>query len=360
MIHVAVDANCLAWGWGGIPKVVDRVVREWARRGDVRVDLLANARGPFVDIPGVAQAGRRLRGAPHWRERFVAPWLGRHRPAVFWAPEGVVPLRTPVPAVVSIHDLAALLFPGVKPLRQTLAHRTAARRSARRATRVIAVSRATAADAARLFGVQAGRMRVVPNGVDDAFSPGDRAAARAAMRERFGLERPYVLAVGSLEPRKGLDVLLDVAEGIEGTDVVLAGSPFFRSAPLLERAAALPACRLLGPVDDAHLPDLYRAADALLAPSLYEGFGLTPLEAMACGTPAVIAGGSGGLEEVSGPASIVVPERMAADWLRGIEAARARRDELAASGIRHAASFRWPAVAEATLAVLEEAAGAGY
>jgi glycosyltransferase involved in cell wall biosynthesis len=108
------------------------------------------------------------------------------------------------------------------------------------------------------------------------------------MRERFGLERPYVLAVGSLEPRKGLDVLLDVAEGIEGTDVVLAGSPSFRSAALLERAAALPACRLLGPVDDAHLPDLYRAADALLAPSLYEGFGLTPLEALAAGVPIVV------------------------------------------------------------------------
>ncbi len=357
-MHVAVDANCLAWGWGGIPKVVDRVVRELATHDDIRVDLLANHDGPFTEIPGVGQVTRRLRGAPHWRERFVSPWVARHRPDVLWAPESVLPLRPAVPTVVTVHDLAALLFAGVKSRRHTLAYRTAVRRSVLRATRVIAVSATTAADAQRLFEVEPGRLRTVPNGIDNAFVPGDRDAARAAARKRFGLERPFVLAVGSREPRTGLHVLLDLAGAATGWDVALAGSPSFRSSEFVRRAARLPACRLLGPVTDAELVDLYRAAEALLAPSLYEGFGLTSLEAMASGTPAVIAGGSGGLEEVSGAAAVIVPERSASAWLQGVEEARRNRDELAAAGLELARRFRWPAVAEATLAVLREAATA--
>ena len=357
-MHVAVDANCLAWGWGGIPKVVDRVVRELATRDDVHVDLLANHDGPFADIPGVGQVARRLRGGPHWRERFVSPWVGRHRPDVLWAPEGVLPLRPAVPTVVTVHDLAALLFVGVKSRRHTLAYRTAVRRSVRRATRVIAVSATTAADTVRIFGVEPGRLRTVPNGVDDTFVPGDQEAARVAVYERFGLERPFVLAVGALEPRKGLDVLLDLAATATGWDVALAGSASFRSGELVRRAATLPACKLLGHVTDSELVELYRGAEALLAPSLYEGFGLTPLEAMASGTPAVIAGGSGGLEEVSGAAAVVVRERNASGWLDGIEEARRNRDELVTAGLALARRFRWPAVADATLAVLQEAASA--
>ena len=285
-MHVAVDANCLAWGWGGIPKVVDRVVRELATRDDVHIDLLANHDGPFVEIAGVGQVTRRLRGAPHWRERFLSPWVARHRPDVLWAPEGVLPLRPAVPTTVTVHDLAALLFAGVKPRRHTFAYRTAARRSVHRATRVIAVSATTAADTERIFGVDPDRIRTVPNGIDAAFVPGDRDAARSAARERFGLERPFVLAVGALEPRKGLGVLLDLAAMSTGWDVALAGSPSFGSGELVGRASELPSCRLLGAVTDAELVDLYRAAEALVAPSLYEGFGMTPLEAMASGTPA--------------------------------------------------------------------------
>ena len=360
MIHVAVDANCLAWGWGGIPKVVDRVVRELVRRDDVRVDLLANASQPFTDIDGVHEAFRRIRGTALWRETYVSSWVARTRPTVFWAPESILPRRLAVPSVVTLHDLAALLLPGVKPARHRLAFRTAVRRSARSATRVVAVSRTTADDAERLFGLPLGSVHTVPNGVDDAFRPGSREDARALVRERLGVEGPFFLAVGSLEPRKGLDVLIAAAAVARARGaswrLVLAGTTGFKGEEIAARARASAACTLLGAVDADELLALYRSAEALAAPSLYEGFGLTPLEALACGTPAVVAGGSGGLVETVGEAAIVVAERDPESWADALERAAAERERRAPAGLRHADRFRWPAVAEQLLDVFAGAA----
>ena len=360
MIHVAVDANCLAWGWGGIPKVVDRVVRELVRRDDVRVDLLANTSEPFSEIEGANQAFRRIRGTAVWRETFVSSWVARTQPNVFWAPESILPRRLAVPSVVTLHDLAALLLPGVKPARHRLAFRTAVRRSARSATRVVAVSRTTAEDAERLFGLPAASVATVPNGVDEAFRPGSRDDARDLVRERLGVEGPFVLAVGSLEPRKGLDVLVDaaavaLARGASWR-LVLAGAPGFRGEEIAAHARASAACTVLGSVDEEELLALYRSAEALAAPSLYEGFGLTPLEALACGTPAVVAGGSGGLVETVGDAAIVVAERDPATWADALERAAAERERRAAAGLRLVERFRWPAVAEQLLDVFEAVA----
>ena len=360
-MRIVVDANCLAWDWGGIPKYVDRIVRELASDGDLELELLANASGPFTDIPGVGQRWRRIRGGAAWRTAFVLPALLRRRPAVFWAPQGLAPPHVPVPSVVTLHDLAPLLFPGSKPRRETLAYRTNIRRAARNAERVIAVSGTTAADARRLWGVREERLRVIPNGVDAAFTPGDRAAAAAAVRGRFGLEGPFVRHVGALDPRKGLDVLFDAAERAwaagDGWRLALAGSPGFGAETQLARVGAAPWCAVLGRVSDAELLDLYRAAELLAAPALYEGFGIAPLEALACGTPPVIAAGSGGLEEISGRAAVVVGERTPEAWRAAIAGARARRDELAAAGAEVARAYRWDDVAARTRQVLREAAG---
>ena len=153
-----------------------------------------------------------------------------------------------------------------------------------------------------------------------------------AVRRRWGVDGPFVLHVGSLEPRKGLDVLVEAASlaVADGADwrVVLAGATGFQGERIERIARESGACTLLGPVSDEELLDLMRAAGALAAPALYEGFGIAPLEAMACGTPAVIAAGSGGLEEVSGQASIVVAERTPEAWRTAIEKALARPPEL--------------------------------
>jgi glycosyltransferase involved in cell wall biosynthesis len=136
---------------------------------------------------------------------------------------------------------------------------------------------------------------------------------------------------------------------------VLAGAPGYDGARLLAAAERVGAAVLQGIADD-DLVALYRGADALAAPALYEGFGIAPLEAMACGTPALIATPGGALEEVSGAAAIAVAERVPEAWAAAVEDAVARRDELAAAGIAHAARFRWSATAAATREVLAEAA----
>lgn len=357
-MRIAIDANVLEGAWGGIPKYLTRIAAELIAAGD-EVSLLANTRRLDRPVPGAYEVGVRVKGMSVWREAFLPLWLARHRPDVLWAPESQLPRLCPVPSVITIHDLASLRFPGVKPEDHVRRFRADVARSARRATRVIAVSQTTAADISSLYGLGADRVRVVPNGVDDAFSPGDRGASVAAVRERWGVEEPFVLHVGSLEPRKGVEVLIEAAtlarQDGAGWRVLLAGSTGFRGEATERLARESDACTLLGPVAEDELLDLMRAAGALAAPAIYEGFGIAPLEAMACGTPAVIAAGSGGLEEVSGPASIVVPERSPQAWRSGLERALTYPPELIEAGLRHAAKFRWPSVAEQTRDVLTEA-----
>lgn len=361
MIHVAVDANALAWGWGGIPRYIERIVRLLAERDDMRLTLLANTSDPRIRLPGTTEVICRRRGGVVWRNAFVTDWLARRRPDVFWAPETLLPWRVPVPSVVTIHDLAALLFPGAKPLRVRVSYRTSIPHGVRRATRVMSVSNATAADAERLWGLAPDRVRVVAPGVDPVFGPADRVAARERVARDLGVRAPFVLAVGSLEPRKGLDVLIEAAALArargDGWQLVLAGRAGHGGHGLVVRATAAGAL-VTGGVDEASLLNLYRAADVVAVPSLYEGFGLTPLEAMACGTPAVIAGGSGGLEEVSGAAAVVVARREAEAWRDALARARADRERLAEAGVAHAAQFTWTRAADRTADVLLEAAAA--
>jgi glycosyltransferase involved in cell wall biosynthesis len=360
-MRVAIDANVLDAAWGGIPKYVSRIASELAAGGD-RIDLLANTRRLDHPVPGAHEVGLRVKGTPIWREALLPLWLARSAVDVLWAPESVLPRWTPVPSVVTIHDLASLRFAGVKPPAHVRRFQRDVARSARAATRVIAVSRATAADVGDLYGIDAAKLRVVPNGVDDAFSPGDRDAARAAVSDRWGIESPFVLHVGAIEPRKGIEVLVEAAvlAAREGAPwrVVLAGSSGYRGERIEAAARSSGVCTLLGPISDDELLELFRAAGALAAPALYEGFGIVPLEAMSCGTPAVIAADSGGLEEVSGPAAIVVRERSAAAWREAIEEALTRPTTLIERGLRHAAAFRWPRIAARTREVLREAADA--
>jgi glycosyltransferase involved in cell wall biosynthesis len=255
------------------------------------------------------------------------------------------------------------MLAGIKPPAQLLAYRLSSSRGVRSAARVIAVSRATAADTERVLGAARERIDVIGLGVDDVYRPGDRDAARAAVRARFGVDGPFVLCTGSIEPRKGLDIAIAAAAEAARRGLpwrlVLAGSPGYRGEAILAAAEESGACTHVGRVTEAELVALYRAADVLAAPARYEGFGLPPLEAMACGTPAVVADASGGLVEVSGPAALVVRERRTETWVAAIEKARERHDALAARGLDHVARFRWPAVAAATGDVLRSAASGG-
>jgi len=352
-LHVAVDANVLEAAWGGIPKHLHRVAAELAAAGD-RVDLLVNLRHWESPVPGARAVPLRLRGRELWRDLAVPLWARRHRPDVLWAPETILPRRIGVPTVVTVHDLAPLIFPGSKPPEVERGFATAIPRSVRAATRVICVSEATAGEVRTRWGVDGAA--VIGNGVDDRFAPGDAEAERRWASATFGIDEPFVLHVGSLEPRKGLDVLIEAAERDPGWRLVLAGQPGYGGERILAAARAAGAA-WLPEVDDDALARLYRAARVVAVPSLYEGFGIVPLEAMASGTPVAAAANAGALGELAGDAAIEVAERTGEAWAAGIAQAHERREELAAKGLERAARHRWPQVAAAVREVLREAAG---
>jgi glycosyltransferase involved in cell wall biosynthesis len=257
---------------------------------------------------------------------------------VLHCPTFRAPLRpTPVPAVVTVHDLAVLRYPEVFPRWARTYGRFAVPRAVRAAARVIAVSEFTKREVVELLGVPEERVAVVPNAAAGVFVPDGDAAAG-----------DYVLAVGTLEPRKNLQRVAEAAArtGIELRVVGARGWGGVEPAPGVE---------WLGFVGDDELARLYRGAQCVLYPSLYEGFGLPVLEALASGAAVVTSAGTA-MEEVADGAAVLVDPRDVDAIAAGIEHAIRRRDELGRRGVERARAFSWDAAAAATASVYRELA----
>jgi glycosyltransferase involved in cell wall biosynthesis len=197
---------------------------------------------------------------------------------------------------------------------------------------IVAVSEFTRGEIVELTGVLADRIRVVPNGVDDVFAEDGPAA-----------DGDYVLAVATLEPRKNLERAVEAAR-LAGVELRVVGARGWGEV-------VVPGW--VGEVPDAELAALYRGARCVLYPSLYEGFGLPVLEAMACGAPVVTSKGTA-MEEVAGGAAVLVDAIDSASIAAGIEEAERRREELAALGLARAREFSWARTADAVVALWEE------
>jgi glycosyltransferase involved in cell wall biosynthesis len=248
------------------------------------------------------------------------------------------PLRSPVPLVVTVHDLAVLRHPEAFNRWTRTYSRAFVPRVVRAARRVIAVSEFTKRELIDLLGVAEHVIRVVPNAVGAPFvAEGARA------------EGEYVLTVGTTEPRKNLPRLAEAARRA-GVELRIAGAPGWGDVEL--RTAGV---RLLGFVPDDELARLYRGALCVAYASLYEGFGIPVLEALACGAPVVTSAGTA-MAELADGAAVLVDPRDPDALAQGIGEAIARRDELAALGRERARSFTWEASATATAAVYRELA----
>jgi glycosyltransferase involved in cell wall biosynthesis len=244
------------------------------------------------------------------------------------------PVRSEVPTVLTVHDLAILRAPEVFPRWHRLYGRLGLQRVLRAASAIVAVSEFSRDETIELAGIPPERIRVVPHGIDPVFGPDGPSAAG-----------DYVLAVATLEPRKNLRRAVEAARAA-GVELRVVGARGWGGVEVTG---------WVGEIPDAELAALYRGAACLLYPSLYEGFGLPVLEAMACGTP-VVTSAATAMEEVAGGAAVLVDPLDVASMADGIREALRRRDELVAAGLGRANQFTWQRAADSVVELWSELA----
>jgi glycosyltransferase involved in cell wall biosynthesis len=361
-VRIAYECSTIRANRSGIGRVAEQLARALAAEigpGD-ELWMLTN---------GAPPGGMRA-AAPGWPRWPTSLWLQvavpriarRGRFDLFHFTNSMAPVFAGAPYVVTIHDLSLVRHPETHPLRRRVVQRTLLGRTARRARRVIAVSEATACDVVDLLGVPRERVAVTPLAVADGFRPVVDAERLAAVRARYGLEGPVLLYVGNVEPRKNLVRLVDAFErlGAADTTLAIAGGLAWMSGEVERRVAGYRGpgrVRLLGYVADEDLAALYSTATAAAYVSIWEGFGLPVLEAMACGTP-VVCSRIPAIEEVAGGAArLVDPYSVAeiADGLAAVLSNGAERERLSAAGLARAAEFSWQDTARRTLAVYRDA-----
>lgn len=270
------------------------------------------------------------------------------------------PLFPSVPTVVTVHDLIPIILPEYRGSLFVRTYTLLAAQGARRAIAIIADSESSRRDAVAQLRVPEDRVRVIYLAADQIFQPVDDGEQLARVRNKYNLPEHFVLYLGGFDVRKNVRLLVGAFQALEteqkdGWNLVVAGrlpdrdSTFFPDP----RKGAGPNVKFIEQVDEEDKPALYASAHLFVYPSLYEGFGLPPLEAMACGTPVVCAN-SGSLPEVVGEAGVLVDPRDGSSWARAIRSILGdgvRWRTLRALGLENAARFSWERTARETIQV---------
>jgi glycosyltransferase involved in cell wall biosynthesis len=359
-LHVAVDGYGLGRPRAGVGVYTKEILRAMVvDRPDCRLTVFlpegvnAPVAAPAIGyrtIPSTRLVGRHVQ----WPARVRAL-----KADAFFGPAGVAPLRdVGSPTVITVHDLAIYRHPEWFPPGQPLSTRWIVPRSVRGADVVIAVSNNTAGDVKEIFDIPDARIQVVPEGVSKAFRPlsaEDLAEARAKLK----LPQRFLLFVSTVEPRKNLGTLLEAwAMMRDRPDLVVVGGWGWRYEPIKAQMERLgPSLHHIQGLDPSDLPAVYNLALALAHPAWYEGFGLPPLEAMACGTPVIVSDRSS-LPEVVGDAALIVAADNPDAWRRALESVAGDADlaaDLRRRGIVRAAQFSWGRSAQLTWNAIDRA-----
>jgi glycosyltransferase involved in cell wall biosynthesis len=360
-LTIGIDARAAVEEPGGRGRYVRELLRALDRLGSPHRYLLY-ARAAWDEGRLGSSFEWRLRGAPDPAWHVATAVSASRATDVFLSTNSYLTAWfTWTPTVLVAFDMVAFLPGTAAQRRAALIERATLRVAARRASAITSISEATKRDLAARYPAAGAKTEPIALAADESFAPVDEPAP---VLERHGVATPYVLALGTLEPRKNLPRLIEafasLSEGVRnGRRLVLVGASGWDTAQTeaaIGRHADL--VQRLGHVPDADLPALYSAADLFAYPSLYEGFGLPVLEAMRCGT-AVLTSNVSSLPEVAGDAAFYVDPLSSAAIAQGLEEAlgdRERRGEIAARGARRAERFSWAATASATLALLEAAA----
>ena len=360
-LEVVVDGSGLERPRAGVGVYTAQILRAMAvDRPDCRLVVFgprhASALVPnttFRILPQTRLIGRHLQ----WPSE-----IRRLRPNAYFGPAGALPLAdVGCPAVITVHDLAiyrnSRWFPGGQPL----STRLVVPRSVLRADVIVAVSESTARDIVEFFGAERRRIEVVHHGVSPRFHPMARDDLEPA-RARLGLPERFILFVGTVEPRKNLETLLDAWVLMrDRPDLVIVGAWGWRYEAVRQKMDRLgPRVHHLDSVDPDELPAIYNLARTLAHPAWYEGFGLPPLEAMASGTP-VVAADTSSLPEIVSDAAMLVPPGDVDGWRAALERVVGDTDlaaDLRHRGILRAAQFSWERAGRLTWKAIDGAIGA--
>jgi len=309
---------------------------------------------------------QQLKAVAKWASQFhFAAFTRIHRADLYHEPN-FISYRVDIPTVVTVHDLSVLRYPQWHPRDRVRYHELHFPRSIARADHLIVVSEAVRRELLNDYGLVPERVTVVGNGVSPAFQPRSQESQQI-IRVRLSLPDHYFLYVGTIEPRKNVATILkafvDLPEAIRRRCPLLLAGPWgWKSEAereFFETVAKPRGARHLGYVAEADLPGLYACATALLYPSYYEGFGMPPLEMLACGGP-VLASTAEAITEVLGPCGLTIPAADLAGWrhaMAQVACDESYRQYLCEGAIQRAREFTWPRAARATMAVYQKLLG---
>lgn len=363
-MRIGIDARLVYYSQAGIGQYILNLVRELARLDKEDDFLVLQSRKDKMVLTEGGNVSRRSLWTPshHRLEQWTLPLeIGRLGLDILHSPDFIPPFRRNCKSIITIHDLAFLLYPHLLTA-ESARYYGQIDQAVHNTDHVIAVSEATKQDAIRLLGVPQSKITVVYEAANPIYRPlEDKRRIEAECAQKYGVSTPFILFVGTIEPRKNLPTLLRAYRRLldeykPGAMLVMVGERGWlcdQIFALTEELNLKERVLYLGRVSVQELLLLYNAAQLLVHPALYEGFGLPPLEAMACGTPAIVAQVSS-LPEVVGDAALLVDHEDEDGWAVAIWRVLtdgSLRAELREKGLKRVRLFSWERAAGETLAL---------